>query len=318
MKEIKINLDGTEFVIINNNGMYSYYKLVNGVQMIPSIQELRLIVAELQKMNNVAYSLDELKNIIYEQIVNGNIKNQNDLNDYIDNLKITDNIEELRNYGILELEKLNVQLTPTEELKEEILDIIKNNKDDEKQMHISFDLKNGLDNEYMEITLTSKKDDVIYEYPKKYVAFDENTKRNLLEPIMREIILKNKITYNKSFNINSIANYRANYFLRTTNNYFFDVLNIEQYYAVELEDMMYNLQDKYGYENEEERIEEINEELDKENLYLDKEKNRMLDNNLKLVRTKKENNNSGYVNLLVIVASEFFAGLFILLQILLS
>jgi len=244
---------------------------------------------------NKPISFEEAKQKLIEQIETNAITNENELMDYVNVLGVNERKDELISLGKQKLQEKNLQLTPIKELQEEFIKQFNDAIKDGKQ--ISFDFKavdSTLNEDYMEISVITKKNDVRYEYPKKVVIFNEDAKKNLIEPVLKEIILKSKIEYNVIKDVPSFVNERANYYLKTIENCFFNISNIEKYYARELEELINELKQRFGDNNSE----EIKEELDEE---------------MKLVRKKPEQN--GYINLIFIfVISEFVSGLMFLLQ----
>lgn len=276
--------------------------------MSPSVFELKTLLDELAKISNQKLSFEEIKEQIKNDIEAKKITTNEDIENYLNILGIVDKKEELLRYGRELLDKLDLNITPTEELCNEIIEEYKKCMSFEKQMLIEFKVNDAsVENKYLEVSMATLKGDVRFDYPIKYVKFDDDTKKKLIEPIMKEVILGSKIEYSHFKNIDDLINDRVNYFLKTVKNCFINIKNIESYYAKEIQELIDELKIRYGENNPEERIDEINEELLAEE---------QLANELdgpKLVRKKDEN--KGFANSLIIfVVNEFFAGLFILLQ----
>lgn len=305
MNEVNLSIDGNNFLVINDINGFSYFKIQNGIRISPTANELHIIMEELKKLNNLQYSFEDAKKKITELIKNGEIKNIEELTQYLNQLGITKNKEELIELGKSILES-NIAISPVDELREEMINEIKNSLVAGKKLYIDFKvLKMPAGNEYMEISMISQKEGVKYNFPKKTVCFNEEAKHSLLEPIIAEVVLKNKVLYNKYFNVDSLIDYRANYFLNANNKCTISALNIEQDYAKELEKKVLELQSTYGINNEE-RTDEIQSALSEKNL----------DKPMQLIRKKEDTN--GFVNLISVFAiAEFMSIIFIVLQIIL-
>lgn len=306
MKEIKIIVDNETFIVNQNNGSYQYYKLVDGVGVLPNKNEIKKLLEELQKLN---LNTMNIKEQIEELIKNNKIKNIDELKEYLNSMGVKDNIDEYIKYGSELLNTNNLDNTPIDILRDNIIDEIRNNVSQEKKVALNFNVRKDLGKEYVEFSMISEKNDLKYEYPKKIIPYNEDVKIRLIEPIIIELILKSKITYNKHANIDSLTEYKANYYLGTTSDCFLNVYNIEQDYAKILEKMGVDLQNKHGSFNNNELVDEVNNDFEREGLELENDGPKLV--------LKKNEDKKGFASFLVILLSEFMATLFILLQIVL-
>ena len=314
MNSFKLNINGQEFEIINNNGIFSYYKILDNKKFSPTAEELKIIFEEINKLNNQKMSLEEIKKQLEIEIQNNNITNTEQLENYLNTLGVVQEKEELLNFGKKLLTEKNLKFTPTEMLCQDIINEFKNAMTMGKKMLIDFKVVDAtLEEKYMEVSVSTLKDNTRFDFPTKYVRFDDGTKKELIEEILKEVILSSKLEYSKFQNVNDFINDRVNYFLKTIQNCFINVKNIESYYQRELEELISNLRVRFGDNNTPEMMDKINDELTEEQLADEKD---LGYDGPKLIRKKDEK--KGFINSsIVFIITEFIASLFILLQIVL-
>jgi len=331
LKEIKLNVDGIDFVVEEHSGNYSYYKIINGVKVIPSLVELQKLLEELSKMNKVTYSVEEIKELIQEKIKNGEIKTSEDLNVFLSSFELTDDLEELKNFGNELLALNNLQMTPVEEFAEFLKGEYNKALYSDSYFEINFNLKGaGPNDKYFEVTLVTEKDGKKYSYDKSYyLKFNEETTMKLINPIILETASKGVVYNDYLKRPDELINNRYNYSICSEKKCNVNINNIEQYYAEYIKkkamEAQLNPENRNvlneNYDNlTESQLQEVYtwEQLQemKDLGYKPSEYEKWRENNLKLTREKPDN--KGFVNLLIIATSEFLAVLFILFQILLS
>lgn len=330
MREIKLNVDGIDFIVEESMGNYSYYKLVDGVKVIPSVVELQKILDELSKMNNITYSIDEVKQMIKDKINNGEIKNSDELIVYLNSLGITDNLEELQKYGNELIGMNNLQMTPVEEFSEFLKGEYNKALYSDLYFEINFNLKgSGPNDKYFEVTLATEKDGKKVSYDKSYyLEFNEEITTKLINPLIRETASNDVIYNDYTKRSDELVNNRYNYSICSAKKCNININNIEQYYADYLKKQAMEAQMSYenmvglneNYDNlTESQLQEVYtwEQIQemKELGYKPSEYEKWRSNNLTRVRKMDDN---GFVNILIISISEFLTVLFVLLQIILN
>jgi len=281
-------------------------------------------------------TIDQIKNTILEQINSKQITNEQELKDYINKYGL-DNKDELLKYGIEELERFNLGLTPVEEFLNLIKEMYKTKLSRDEVFQINFKSEGSGVTKYFDVTIFTEIDGKVEKHPKSYyVKFDENTTEKLINPIVREISSKGIENNDYERAKDDFINNRYNYNLHNNKKSTVNVMNVEEDYAKKLKEEALKIEREYGINNGEEVSEQIekeynqelyNAELEQEFTYEEiedmKEKQMTPDEyrqlykgGPKLVREKKDN--KGYsLALPIFIITEFIAVLFILMQIIL-
>ena len=101
--------NGNNFVVNLENNNYEAYKIVDGVKVKPTPEELKFIIENLQKLKDInnqekPKTYDEYLNLLKELINNGTIKNTDQLRNFINSTTLSDEEKEkLAGEGISEL-----------------------------------------------------------------------------------------------------------------------------------------------------------------------------------------------------------------------
>lgn len=184
MNEFRRNIDGKEFLIINKDGQMVFYRLLNGEQKLATDEEMRLIKTELDKIKN--NSIENYKITIAQMIANSEIKTLEELKAFIDTLdpSIRNELYEFGQGKINSQNEKTVEYTPVETLYNELFNNISEAKNFDKKVQLSFKVVNGVAGNYVEVSLSTKKDDIIINFPKQYTKYDPETFEMLICPLL--------------------------------------------------------------------------------------------------------------------------------------
>lgn len=311
MDRINVSINGIDFAIIKINNKYEYYKIENGKQVIPTYEELKLLEEKIKELNktqqNVKLSIDELKENIKKAIDEGMLTDINKIDDYLKQFNVSDN-KELKDYAIQLLEQKNIKYTPIEEIKEKItkeMSLNKSqNKEDDKSIFLNFTVvRSSINNPYLKIELNRTNGNVKFEYETLYCDYNEKSKKELVEEIIKETVLQDKTVINDVHTKEDLFNYLADYYFKSENNQFIKITDLDQEWARDIQELVNTLKNKYGEKlSEEETIDAIND-FERKN------------GGPKLALRKAEKTN-GFTSIVLIIISAIIALGFIIYQIL--
>lgn len=306
---MEFEINGEKFLVEEVGNGFQYFKMVNNQKEIPNHEELQTLLEKIKELNNKKYTKDEVKKKIDDAIKKEELKDVDKIKDFLTSLNVTDDLEELENYAKGLLEEKQIEYTPIDVIREKILKEFAEMNTEEKMAFVSFNCKKSLvSSNYLEIELSTRNGEEFYKYPNMYCIYNEETKKQLIEPVIAEVALKSEIAYSQAVNKQDFIHYIADFYFKTKDNKYINIKDIEQTYASELEAKINELYKQYGENLSEENIQEIyNEQEEVQNMELDQQ--------MRLVRKKKEDN-KGFVNsMIVFVVAEAISLLLILFQI---
>ncbi len=308
--------NNNEFIVTNNFGNFNCKKVVGAQLVDPTKEELEFVIQELQKIANKTktVNLDDMLNTIRSMIENNEINNYEELQKYINNL----NISEQDKYTLFEksCEYLNVNKKENSEiikLKDELIHIIRNNKSKDIKKVISFDVRSNIgDVPLCNINLKTIDNNISKEHKNITHYYTDELKRDLIEPVLQEMVLTSQATQSVEPSDSSFG-YRSNLHIKTEENCFVSLNNIEQDYAYKLQDEILSLNNSPKISDPTARDSKINElQNEKKNeMQLEQE------NQLKLVKNKKMDNNGFSSNLIIYLLITIVTTFIILTQIIL-
>ena len=338
--------NGNNFVVNLENNNYEAYKIINGVKVKPTPEELKFIIENLQKIKDLnnqekPKTYDEYLNLLKELIRNGVIKNTDQLRNFITSTTLSDEEKtKLAEEGISELSIENIV-----DLKNRIIDSLKNQKTADLKAYINFNVKdNSFGSKYCEIKLNYQDNMGSFEHIKETLNYTDALKRELIEPVTLEVAMRSQIKDNFMVKVANDLNNRCNYFLKTEEKTSLSLNNVEYDYAEKLQKKCAEIKEKMPVKDEAERqdmVEEENREMnndereipkdavtdeygnvyDKNGKYLGQmneygeiDRSIKRENTLKRVRVKNEN---GFTMATIIIAiTSFITSLIFLMQIL--
>jgi hypothetical protein len=309
MNEMKFIVNGTTYVIEEYNGNYQYFKMENGQKKAPTMEELNQLFEKIREVNNKKYTKEEIIEKINEAIKEKKLTKSEDIKSFLLSLNVTEDFEELENYAKQQLRDQKIEITPVDELREKILNDLDNISRDDIQAFLSFNCKkSNVSIDYLEIEMMSKKDNEIHESPKMYCMYNEETKTKLIEPVIAAVVEKDQVITNRAQNTEDSMAYTADYSLKTKNNNFIDVKDIDRDYAKYLQQKVEDMHRDYQGDVDKEETEELTEEQ-KQEMNLNR------DQVMRLVRKKKENSNQGFTSaMLIFIVTEIISFFLIAFQ----
>jgi len=319
---------------INNNELKSMTEVEKYIDWLGVKEYKEKLITDIREY----LTINQIKRSILEQIKSKQITNKEELQKYLEQYGLTENLKELLKFGEEELDRFNLGLTPVEEFRNFLKEEYNKALQMGEMFKVDFKRKGGINNKYFEVSIKTERDGQIIEYPKNYyVKFDEETTEKLINPVLSEISIKGIVDNNYVKDPTDVINNRYNYRLQNNKNAAVTVSNIEEFYANSLKQQASIIEKEYGINNNEEVSNEIekesnlelyNKELEKEfsedeikqmqeQQMTPDEYRKMYKSGPLLVRTK--NDNKGFsIAMPIFIISEFFATLFILLQIILT
>ncbi len=310
---MELEINGTKYIVEDVGNGFQYYKIVNNEKVIPTHEELVVLLAKLKEINTKKHTKEEIKELIKKAIDNNELTDENSIKDYLVSLNVTTDLEELEAYAKGLLETKNIHFTVIDEIREKLLKALSEANTDvnnlNKGVFVSFNRKRSIvGTDYVEVHLSTIDGDKSYEYPKMYCPYNEETKKQLIEPVLSEVALKSKVTCNKAINNNDAMEYSADYYFKTKANQNITVKDVDQIYAYDLEKKIDDLCYQYGNDLTDEEVQEVAEQKvsDGEELNLDKP--------MKLVRKKNEGFANSIISFIVAEVVAILLLIYVLLQ----
>lgn len=338
--------NGNNFVVNLENNNYEAYKIVDGVKVKPTPEELKFIIENLQKLKDLnnqekPKTYDEYLDLLKKLVKNGTIKNTNQLRNFISSTTLNDEEKEkLAEEGISEL-----SIEDIVDLKNRIIDSLKNQKTPDLKAYINFNVKdNSFGSKYCEVKLNYQDSIGSFEHINENLNYTDTLKRELIEPVTLEVAMRSRVKENFSVKVANDLNNRCNYFLKTEEKTSLSLNNIEYDYAEKLQKKCEEIKEKMPVQDAIEREEKVTEEtqdinneereipkdavtdeygnvFDKNGEYLGQmneygeiDRSIKRENTLKRVRVKKEN---GFTMATIIIAiTSFITSLLFLIQML--
>ncbi len=341
--------NGNNFVVNLENNNYEAYKIVNGVKVKPTPEELKFIIDNLQKIKDLnkqekPKTYDEYLNLLKELIKNGTIKNTDQLRNFISSTTLSEEEKEkMAEEGISEL-----SIEDIIGLKNRIIDSLKNQKTPDLKAYINFNVKdNSFGSKYCEVHLNYQDDMGSFEHIKETLNYTDTLKRELIEPVTLEVAMRSQVKDNFMVKVANDLNNRCNYFLKTEEKTSLSLNNVEYDYAEKLQKKCEEIKEKMPVQNADARQDAVGEETqdinneerdipkdavtdeygnvyDKNGEYLGQmneygefltnSRTEKRENSLKRVRVKKEN---GFTMVAIIIAiTSLITSLIFLMQIL--
>ena len=255
MEELKINdVNGNTFVVNLENGHYQVKKVTENGLEDANEEELAYVGKEIQKMKASNNTYDEIISLIKNMIKNGEIKTYDELRDFIASSTLSDEEKNrLLQNGISEL---NIQ--DIVDLKNRIIDCIRNKQSDELASFINFKVQNNaFGSKYCEIKVGYSDKESVFEQINETLNYTDTLKKELIEPVVFEVALKGMITNNDVERSSDTIDNLGNYNLRTNKNSQVNLINTEYDYADELRKRCENLKSRYPVEGDSERDEAV-------------------------------------------------------------
>ena len=253
--------NGNNFVINKTDGQYEVYKIVDGNRVSPTKEELENILNEIKNIKNIQpqekpKNLDEYIKLLKEMIKNKKIINFDQLNNFIKSCELSDEEKiKLSEAGIADL-----QIQDIINLKNRIIDSLKDEKRPELKALINFNIKdNSIGAKYCEVKLNYQNGNNTTEHIKEQINYDDTLKRELIEPVLLEVAMRSRIKDNFIVKVPNDINNRSNYMLSTEENVMFNLNNVDYEYAEELQKRCVELKDKQPINDDIERSEKVSE-----------------------------------------------------------
>ncbi len=338
--------NGNNFVVNLENNNYEAYKIVNDVKVKPTPEELKFIIENLQKIKDLnkqekPKTYDEYLNLLKELIKNGTIKNTDQLRNFISSTTLSDEEKgKLAEEGISEL-----SIEDIVDLKNRIIDSLKNQKTTDLKAYINFNVKdNSFGSKYCEVRLNYQDSIGSFEHINENLNYTDTLKRELIEPVTLEVAMRSRVKDNFMVKVANDLNNRCNYFLKTEEKTSLSLNNVEYDYAEKLQKKCEEIKEKMPVQDAAEREDKVSEEtqdinneereipndavtdeygnvydrngeyLGQINEYGEIDKSIKRENTLKLVRVKNEN---GFTMATIIIAiTSFITSLLFLIQML--
>lgn len=274
MEQYLTDKDGNVFVIYNNNGNYDIYKLQGNEKIAATEAEIKFCLQEIEKNNNTARH-QELLNILTSLVKSGKINSYSTLKSYLDNSNLSvKEKEEILENGI---EKLGIEEIVT--LKNRIINDLRSNKKDNLQGKISFNVcDNSFGSKYCEIKLSYQDEFSNYEHIKEQMNYNDTLERELIEPVMLEVVLQSKITSSTISKGLDPINDTGNLKIMTENKMQVNINNIDYDYAYELQKRSEKLKTEEPIANEVTRDTTINNLQNEEHANLTPDENGLVYN----------------------------------------
>ena len=255
--------NGNKFVINLENNNYEAYKIVNGIKVKPTPEELKYIIDNLQKIKNLntqekPKTYDEYLNLLKELIKNGTIKNTDQLRNFISSSTLNDEEKtRLAEEGITEL-----SIEDIVDLKNRIIDNLKNQKTPNLKAYINFNVKdNSFGSKYCEVNLNYQDDMGSFEHIKETLNYTDTLKRELIEPVTLEVAMRSRVKDNFMVKVANDLNNRCNYFLKTEEKTSLSLNNVEYDYAEKLQKKCEELKKRMSIQDATEREDKVSEEI---------------------------------------------------------
>lgn len=262
MKELSFTDDnGNNFVVNLENNNYEAYKIVNGIKVEPTPEELKFIIENLQKIKEIntqekPKTYDEYLNLLKELIKNGNIKNTNQLRNFISSTTLSEEEKEkLVEEGISEL-----SIEDIVGLKNRIIESLRNQKTPDLKAYINFNVRdNSFGSKYCEVNLSYQDDLSSFEHIKETLNYTDTLKRELIEPVTLEVAMRSQVKDNFMVKVANDLNNRCNYFLKTEEKTSLSLNNVEYDYAEKLQKKCEEIKEKMPAQNASARQDAVGE-----------------------------------------------------------
>ena len=293
---MEIEINGVKYFVQDVGNGFQYYKIVNGNKVAPTHDELEALLDKLEELKMKKHTKEELQEIIKNAIDNNELTDANNIKDYLASLNVTEDLEELEEYAKGLLFAKNNNYTAIDEIRDKIIQAFDEVNGNQRGAYVTFVReKSAVGEDFLDIQLSTIDGDQIYEFPKMYCAYNDDTKKQLIEPLIAEIALKSIVIHNNAITKTDTMDYTADYFCETKDNQHISVKDIEQSYAQELEKKLKELCSQYGTNLTEEEVENIYQKQGGNDEKLEKERS----DELRLVRKKPENANKGFANSMI-------------------
>ena len=255
MEELKINdLNGNSFVVNYENGHYQVKKVTENGLEDANEEELAYVGKEIQKMKISNNSYDEIVSLVKNLIKNGEIKSYDELKDFIASSALTD--EEKNKLLQNGMSELNIQ--DIVDLKDRIINCIRNKQSDEISSFINFNVQNNaFGSKYCEIKVGYDDKNNVYEQINETLNYTDTLKKELIEPVVFEVALKGSIINNDVKRSSDTIDNLGNYNLQTSNNNQVNLINTEYDYADELRKRCENVKSNYPIKDDAARDEAV-------------------------------------------------------------
>ena len=289
-----------EFLVTFTDGKYEVKKIIDGFSYSePTKEELEFVIKKLQEKLKSANSFnkdDALKTII-SLIEENKITNYEELHNYINNLTISENDK----YDLFEKSQGHLNTDTKEKsdiikLKDELIDIIRKNKNPEITKELTFEVKSNISGPQL-CNINFNIIDNGHTKPQKDITYyyTEELKKELIEPVLQELVLTSRAAQKVEPSDASFG-YRSNFHLQTEENSYVHLNNIEQDYAYELQEDILSLNNSPKISDPYARDTKINEMKNEKEL----EENREKESELKRVKKKKMDDNKGFSSNIII------------------
>ena len=247
MQELSfIDSNGNNFVINLNNNNYEISKIVNGVKVEPTAEELKFINENLAKIKDLnkqekPKTYDEYLNLLKELIKNGSIKTTLQLRNFINSTTLSEEEKaKLAEEGISELSIEDIVA-----LKNRIIASLKNQKTPDLKAYINFNVKdNSFGAKYCEVNLNYQDSMGSFEHIKETLNYTDTLKRELIEPVTLEVAMRSRVKDNFMVKVANDLNNRCNYFLKTEEKTSLSLNNVEYDYAEKLQKKCEEIKEK--------------------------------------------------------------------------
>ena len=301
MKTTDIGINGVRFLVEEIDGGYQFHKIVNNKKMAVTQEELKILMERIKELSTQKMSIEAAKDNIKAAIESNQLTKEADIKDYLLSINITENYDELENYARELLTEKKPKILPVDVIREKILTEFSKMDSKESSAFVSFTKKKSVGDDYLEIDLGTRSGEDAYSFPKMYYNYNDEAKKQLIEPVIAEIVLKSKIESSRIVNKSSLVDFVSDYYLKTTNNNYFSLKDIDREYANELEKKINELAIRYGSGLSDDEVQDVYDQQ--------QEDNRELNKPMTLVRKKKNQTSSlenekkaGFVNSLVLFA----------------
>ena len=257
---MELEINGLKYAIEEVGDGFQYYKIIDGKKEIPTPEELAQLLAKLKELNTKSHTKDEIKELINSAIDNNELTDINSIQEYLTSLGVTEDLEEFIEYAKEVLASKNSKYTLLDEIKDKVLKTFDEVKNNDKKAFVSFERKKSIIGEdFLEIHLSTMAGDQVYEQPNLFCAYNDETRKQLIEPVIENTALKSKVIQNNAVAKTDTMDFTADYHCRTRDNQSISVKNIEQTYAHELEKKLNELSNQYGSNLSEEEVQEVEE-----------------------------------------------------------
>lgn len=249
---------------------------------------------DISKSSNIDDYFEQIK----ELIDSGELKDKDKLIKYINEINMSDQMKNdliTKSCEYLNTLSLDNQIT---QFRDKIIDYLRKPRKEGTQMIADFEVKsNAVGEQLCSFKLSGVMNNVQRPLEQYTFYYTDELKKELIEPIIEEISLKDPVVTNDFVQSTASFGYRSDYFVATSTNACVNLNNIEQPYAEFLKKRVNNISNISKISDPNMRDAMIN------NLKEEREIDNVNELEKPMVRELKKNDNQGFVSIYYILAA---------------